>query len=187
MPVLAAVAIVLLLVPLVVALMPLSLFLRYRAGTARRRGRSWVAALNIAALLLSAALFLLGAAVTNIWVPQAFLHAAAGMGAGCVLGFIGLRASRWEPTSEGLHYTPNRWLVLGVTLLVTARIAFGLWRGWHAWRAASAHASWVASFGIAGSLAAGAVVLGYYLMYWVGLWRRIGRHREDVRERGLTA
>ena len=181
MPVVAAVAIVLLLVPLVVVvLVPLSLFLRYRAATARRLGRGWVAALNIAALLLSAALFLLGAAITNLWVPQAFLHAAAGMCAGGVLGLIGLRASRWEATSEGLHYTPNRWLVLGVTLLVAARIAFGLWRGWHAWRSA-AQTAWVASFGIAGSLAVGAVVLGYYLIYWAGLWRRIGRHGRMAR------
>jgi len=34
----------------------------------------------------------------------------------------------------------------------------------------------VASFGVAGSLAAGAVVLGYYLSYWLGIRRRLRRH-----------
>jgi hypothetical protein len=33
------------------------------------------------------------------------------------------------------------------------------------------------AFGVAGSLAAGALVLGYYLSYWAGLWWLFRRHR----------
>ena len=34
-----------------------------------------------------------------------------------------------------------------------------------------------AAVGVAGSMGAGAVVLGYYLMYWAGLRLRTSRHR----------
>jgi hypothetical protein len=55
---------------------------------------------------------------------------------------------------------------------VTARLAYGFWRGWQTWRAGVEGASWFAASGAAGSMAAGAVVLGYYLAYWMGVrWR----------------
>jgi hypothetical protein len=167
-------AVLLLLAP--VLLMPLSLVMRYRAGTARRRARGWVTAVNIGGLTLSITLFLLGAAITSIWVPRALAFSALGLLGGIAIGIVGLWISRWEVTPEGLHYTPNRWLVLAVTLVFTARVSYGLWRGWQAWRAAPGEASWLAAFGIAGSLAAGALVLGYYLAYWLGVRRRLRRH-----------
>jgi hypothetical protein len=177
-----------LLVPLaLVALMPLSLVLRYRAGTARRLGRHWLAAINAAGIAVSTALFLVAAAVTSAWVPEAFTYSLLGLAGGCVLGLLGLRLSRWEVTPRSVHYTPNRWLVLAITLVVTSRVAYGLWRGWQTWRSAPDGTSGLAAFGVAGSLAAGAVVLGYYLTYWTGLWRRLRRHRrtwEVIEPRG---
>ena len=161
-----------------IVLMPLSLVLRYRAGTARRQARGWVTALNLVALAISTSLFMMGAALTSIWVPHAFLYSLLGFLGGFALGIIGLWLSRWERAPQSLHYTPNRWLVLAVTLVVIARVLFGVWRGWHAWHhaAASGEASWLAAFGVAGSLAAGAVVLGYYVSYWMGVRRRLRRH-----------
>jgi hypothetical protein len=158
-----------------VALIPLALVQRYRMGTARQRARGWLAALNIVGLALSAAMFLVTAALTSIWVPGAFAYTVAGLAIGCVLGMAGLSLTRWEPEPAGLYYTPNRWLVLGVTLLVTGRVLFGFWRAWHTWRAGVDDASWLAAAGVAKSMAAGAVVLGYYLAYWIGVRRRIRR------------
>lgn len=166
-------ALLLIAAPLV--LMPLSLVLRYKAGTARRQARGWVAAINIAGLLLSVTLFLIGAAITSYWAPRAFGYSLLGLGGGIVLGIVGLWLTRWEHTYEGLHYTPNRLLVLAVTLAFTARVLYGFWRGWHAWSAAPGEASWLAAFGVAGSLGVGAVVLGYYLAYWIGLRARLKR------------
>jgi hypothetical protein len=74
-----------------------------------------------------------------------------------------------------LYYTPNRWLVLAITLVVAGRVAFGFWRSWNAWQTTDDYASWAAASGAAGSLAAGAVVLGYYLVYWLGVRRRLRR------------
>ena len=158
---------------LVIVLLPVSLVQRYRVGTARRLARGWVVTLNLVALVLSTGMFVTGAAVTTVWVPGALSYALAGLAAGGVLGLTGLALSRWEATPRALHYTPNRWLVLGITLVVTSRVLYGFWRGWQAWRSAADGTLWLAVSGVAGSLAAGAVVLGYYLVYWAGVRRRL--------------
>ena len=163
----------LLALPLIVlALMPLILVQRYRVGTARRLARRWVASLTLGAMAFSAAFFLLTAAVTTLWVPRALTMAAAGMGVGIVLGVVGLWLTRWEPTPRTLHYTPNRWLVLLVTLVVSARVVYGLWRSWMVIRTGVSGASAVTAFGVPEALGAAALVIGYYLAYSAGLrWR----------------
>ena len=157
-------------------LTPLSLFLRYRAGTARRPARRWVAAINVVAVSVSTTLLLLVAAVTSYWVPVALRYALLGLAGGALLGLLGLGLSRWEETPRSLHVTPSRALVLTIMLVVAARLAYGFWRSWHAWHAAAGDTSWLVASGAAGSLAAGALVLGYYLTYWAGVWGRINRH-----------
>lgn len=156
----------------VIALIPVSLIQRYRMATSRQRARGWLTAVNLAGLVVSAVLFLASAAVTSVWIPNALAYTAAGLLAGCVLGIVGLGLTRWEPSPGALHYTPNRLLVLTITLVVTARLVYGFWRGVDAWRAGM-----IADTGVAGSMAAGAVVLGYYLAYWFGVRRRFKRIR----------
>jgi hypothetical protein len=175
-PIVAAFAAALFVVLLAIVLMPLSLIQRYRVGTSRRLARGWVATLNLIAIFISIGLFLTGAAVTGLWVPRAFSYSLLGLGVGCALGFLGLALTRWETAPRSLHYTPNRWLVLGITLVVTSRVLYGLWRTWDAWRSGLDH-SWLAASGAAESLGAGAVVLGYYFIYWAGVRRRWLRHR----------
>jgi uncharacterized membrane protein len=169
---------ILLLLPLVfVVLIPISLLQRYRVGTSRRPARRWVVTLNLTAIALSIAFFLAGAALTNVWVPNAFSYTLAGLAMGGVLGVLGLALSRWETTPRSLHYTPNRWLVLAITLVVLIRLLYGFWRAWEAWRFNPEETSWMLASGAAGSLAAGAIVLGYYFVYWFGLRARLKRHR----------
>jgi hypothetical protein len=171
---LAALALVLILPFALLALLPVSLVLRYRASTARRQARGWMAAINVAGFGISAALFVTVAAITSLWVPHAFTYTLAGLAGGALLGLVGLVLSRWEESEGRLHYTPSRWLVLAIILIVATRMAFGLWRAWHTWHAGNAT---LAGIGAAGSLAAGAVVLGYFLSYHAGVWRRLRRHR----------
>jgi hypothetical protein len=174
-------ALALLLLPLMaIALMPLMLIQRYRAGTARRLARPWIATLNVAALIFSVVFFLVASAVTTAWVPNAFSSALLGLAVGCVLGVIGLWVSRWEATPRSLHYTPNRWLVLAITLVVTVRVLYGFWRGWTAMGSTADEASFIAAFGVGGSLAAGATVLGYYLAYGIGVRRRISKWQKRL-------
>ena len=165
-----------LLVPLIfLALLPLLLIQRYRAGKARRQARPWVATVNIAVLTFSAVFFLLSAAFTNFWVPRAVVGAATGLAAGLLLGGIGLLATRWEATPSSLHYTPNHLLVLLVTLIVSARVAYGLFRSFEVARAGMTGAALIDAFGVAESLAAAGAVMGYYLAYNIGLRWRIRR------------
>jgi hypothetical protein len=170
-----ALAFVLLVPVLAIVLMPFTLVQRYRVGSSRRRARGWVAALNVLGLGLSTIGFLLAAAMTDYWVPGAFVHALAGTAAGGLLGLFGLVVSRWEHEPEGLHYTQNRWLVLAITLVVAGRIGYGFWRAWHS----GLHG--IAASGATASLAAGGIVLGYYLSYWLGVRRRLRAHVRDPR------
>jgi hypothetical protein len=117
-----------------------------------------------------------------LWIPDAFRDALAGFGIGALLGLFGVALTRWEHTPGGLHYTPNRWLVLGVTTVVAGRLAFGFWRTWQSWHATGG-GSWAVQSGAAGALAAGALVLGYYLLYWMGVRRRVVRSEGARRPR----
>jgi hypothetical protein len=158
---------------LLIALMPLILIQRYRVGTARRMARPWTATLNVVLMAFSAICFLAGAAITAVWVPNAFTGAAAGVALGAGLGFAGLVLTRWEPTAATLHFTPNRWLVLVVTFVVSARVVYGLWRSWTVAEAGVYGTPMVLAFGIPESLAAGGLVIGYYFAYGLGVRRRI--------------
>jgi hypothetical protein len=176
-PVVLALGAALFILLLAIVLMPLSLVQRYRVGTLRRVARGWVTTVNLVAITISIAIFLVSAALTSIWVSYAFSYAIAGLLIGCACGLIGLALTRWEPSPGSLHYTPNRWLVLAITLVVTARVLYGFWRSWQAWQSGLHGGSWFVAAGVAGSLGAGAIVLGYYLIYWAGVRRRLKRHR----------
>ena len=178
MPIVLAVIVAALAVALLATvLMPLALVQRYRMGTARRQARGWIATLNVVMIGLSAALLLFSAAVTSIWVPRAFPYTLTGLAVGCALGLLGVAASRWESTPQRLHYTPSRLLVLAITAVVAARIVYGIWRAWHAWQTVPEGEAWLDAAGAAGSLAAGATVLGYYLTFWAVVRRRVSAHR----------
>jgi hypothetical protein len=156
-----------------IALIPLLLIQRYRVGTARHIARPWMATLNAGLMMFSAFCFLAGAAVTAVWVPNALLGAATGVAIGAVLGLLGLALTRWEPAPTTLHYTPNRLLVLLVTFIVSARVLHGFWRSWTVAQAGFDAARMVLAFGIPESLAAGGMVIGYYLTYGFGVRRRV--------------
>jgi hypothetical protein len=173
-PILIALVVLVLVVLLGIALIPITLVQRYRVGTSRQRARGWLATANVVGIGLSTVLFVLGAAVTNIWASHAFVYTVLGLALGVLLGLLGLWLTRWERGDQLLHFTPNRWLVLAILVAVTVRIGYGFWRAWSAWQSGFADESWV---GAAQSLAAGAVVLGYYLTYWSGVRRRFLLHR----------
>ena len=173
----------LLLVPIVViALMPLLLIQRYRAGKARRQARAWAVSLNLAVMALSAVFFLISAAFTTFWIAGSFEGAALGMAAGLLLGIFGLLITRWEADALAFHYTPNSWLVLVVTLIVSARVIYGIFRTIAAARAGVAGGALATAFGVPESLAAGAMVIGYYLAFNAGLRWRLRRWQRRPRQ-----
>ncbi len=171
----------LLLIPLAIAAflalwlvtLPLAVWQRYRRGRARRRVQPWAIGLNAWSLLLSVVLFLLGAAFIGWWIERALLHAGLGLLAGVLVGLIGVALTRFERVDATQFYTPNRWLVLALTVVVALRIAMGLWHLVPLWQGQGTHVAWLAQQG--GLLAVGGLLLGYYLGYAWGLRRRIAQ------------
>jgi hypothetical protein len=175
----------LLLIPLLVLgvvalwalLLPLSIIQRYRYGRQRRRAQPLAVRINAWLLLVSAPLFVASAWMSGYWIEGAVLHALCGLGAGVVVGIVGLWITRFEPGPhrsgpQGLFYTPPAALVLVLSVLVAARVLLGLWQllqRWHAVEAAppgalADHAS---------LFAVGGLLLGYALAYAWGLRRRL--------------
>jgi hypothetical protein len=158
-----------LLVALWLVTLPLAVWQRYRCGRARRRVRGWALRLNAWSVLVSTALFLGGAWIAQLWIERALAQAAAGVLGGIAAGAIGAQLARVERDGGGLFHTPNRWLVLALTLVVAARIGYGLWH-LPLWYGDATHAAWLARQG--GLLAVGGLLLGHYLGYaWALRWR----------------
>ena len=157
----------------------LSLALRYRAGTARRQARRWVASLNIWMTSFSAVFFLSFTFLLSFWVDSAFRFALIGMGCGGILGLVGLAMTRWESQPEGLFYTPSRWLALIITLAIAARFVYGWWRATHSGSNIPGDQHWlITASGTQLSLAVAAGLIGYYLVYSVGVRLRLTRHEQ---------
>jgi hypothetical protein len=174
---LIALALVLLMPLLFVVMLPFSIVQRYRVGTARRPGRSWVATANVLLIGFSIVLYLVANSAMAVWVPKVIPFALLGLVAGGMLGLLGLKLTRWETSARELHYTPNRLLVLMITVIVAARILYGFWRAWNAWHQGSAAGHWLTNAYLPGSVAVGGIVLGYYVVFWIGVGVRISRHR----------
>ena len=157
----------------------LSLALRYRAGTARRQARRWVASLNVWLTSFSAVFFLSFIILLSFWIDSAFRFALIGMGCGGILGLVGLAMTRWERQPEGLFYTPSRWLALLITLAIAARFVYGWWRATHAGSNVTGDQHWlITASGTQLSLAVAAGLIGYYLVYSLGVRLRIARHEQ---------
>jgi hypothetical protein len=157
----------------------LSLALRYRAGTARRQARRWIASLNMWMTSFSAVFFLCFTFLLSFWVESAFRFAGIGMGFGGVLGLLGLAMTRWESQPEGLFYTPSRWLALVVTLAIAARLAYGWWGATHSGATAPGGQHWlITASGTQLSIAVAAGLISYYLAYSIGVRLRLARHEQ---------
>lgn len=164
-------------VALLVMLMPLSLWQRYRLGKARRRAVGWQIRLNAWLMLVSSGLFAASALVSGLWIPFAAPAALLGLTVGALLGKLGMVLTRVETDPSGrVHYTPNAVLVLALTGLLVVRLGLAMWQGLAriAWMPhppewmgpLGSHAS---LFGLAG------VLLGYALVYAWALRTRLGR------------
>lgn len=155
-------------VALWVVLLPVSLRARYRAGRTRRPARPWLVGANAWLAAASVPLFLASSWFAGHWIEAALPGACIGLLAGAALGVIGLWLTRFDKDDAGLHYTPNRWMSLALTLVVAARIAAGIWWTWRGPGAGDALRG--------GSLVGvGGLLLGYALAYTWTLRARIAR------------
>jgi len=155
----------------------LSLALRYRAGTARRQARGWLARLNVWMTTLSAVFFLSFTLLLSFWVGSAFRYAAIGMGIGSIVGLLGLVLTRWENRPVALFYTPNRWLAFLIVFAIAARVMYGWWHATHDISSAPGNQHWLtAASGTQLFPAIAGGLIGYYLIYSIGVRIKIARH-----------
>jgi len=156
----------------------LSLALRYRAGTARRQARRWVASLNVWMTSLSTVFFLFFTLLLSFWVGSAFRFALIGMGVGGILGLVGLAVTRWESRIDGLFYTPSRWLAFIIVFAIAARVVYGWWRATHPGGGIGNQHWLITASGTQLSLAVAAGLISYYLVYSVGVRLRLRRYEQ---------
>jgi hypothetical protein len=105
-----------------------------------------------------------------------------GLAIGALLALYGLKLTRFEPTREGLYYTPNLHLGIALSLLLVGRV---LYRAAEVYVFNAAAASGGADFVRSPvTLAIFGLLAGYYVFYAAGLvrWRfgvlRAKRERE---------
>ena len=120
--------------------------------------------------------------LTSLGHPATALSLAGGALIGGALGWYGLRLTKFEPSPEGLFYTPNAHLGIALSLLFIGRLVY---RGVQLYAASgslqaadpNAFVRSPITLLIFGTLA------GYYVVYAVGLLRwkhRVGRGGESA-------
>jgi hypothetical protein len=111
-------------------------------------------------------------ALATLSHPERLAWLVAGLAGGAMLGVHGLRKTRFEPTPQGLFYTPNAHLGIALSLLLVGRIAYRFVEIYvmnpgavHTSRDFARSPLTLAVFGL---------LAGYYIAYAIGLirWRR---------------
>jgi hypothetical protein len=156
----------------VLVLIPLlawRVYARFRRMVGRQRlsrVRPWVT------LVLFPLLVVLLASA-SLAAPQRLAWLAIGLAAGAALGVFGLRRTRFEPTPQGLFYTPNAHLGIALSLLFLARI---LYRGVELYLLHPGAPGAAPDFARSPlTLAVFGLLAGYYVAYAIGLVRWRGR------------
>ena len=108
---------------------------------------------------------------------------AAGLTAGSLLAAYGLHLTQFEPTPEGLFYTPNAYLGIALSLLFLGRL---LYRMAEVYTLTSEGSHGPPDFARSSlTLAVFGLIAGYYMAYAIGLM--LWRHRELRSQRSLAS
>lgn len=155
---------------LIVALVVWSIYRRARRSIGRQRvrdGRMW---LRIGILAVIAAL--IGVQIArNLDVLAALL---AGIVGGAVLGYIGLRYTKFETTSEGRFYTPHAYIGLVILALFLGRLLYRFLYLYDGTMPAAAAGQNLAAYyqHNLSMLAIFGLWVGYYVLYYLGVLQR---------------
>ncbi|HEX4269123.1 MAG TPA: hypothetical protein VHY36_14640 [Steroidobacteraceae bacterium] len=155
---------------LITAIVVWAVYRRMRRSFGRQRvqeKRMWI---RIGFLTLAAAL-IVTSVVRNIDVLGAL---AAGIACGAALGFAGLKYTKFEITPEGRFYTPHAYIGLVVTALFLGRLLYRFLEVYNGVTpAAAAGQSLAATYQHSPFLlAVFGVLVGYYVLYYLGVLQR---------------
>ena len=155
-----------------IALVLLSAFVAWAIYRRIRRniGRQPVTARRMQARVVILALVLLLFGSHAVHSPELAGALLAGLAAGAALGLLGLRHTKFESTPEGNFYTPHTYIGVTVSALLIARIVYRLVATYPAgFAAAQANGDPFASYRSPLTNAIFGVVVGYYVLYYVGI------------------
>lgn len=155
---------------LIAALVIWGVYRRMRRSFGRQRVRDGLMWLRIG--ILSLAAVLIGVQIArNVDVLGVLV---VGIACGAVLGYFGLKHTKFEVTSEGRFYTPHTYIGLAVTALFLGRLLYrflGMYNGLvppantgQDLAALYRHSPF--------TLAVIGAVVGYYVLYYVGVLQR---------------
>jgi hypothetical protein len=94
------------------------------------------------------------------------LGIVGGLVLGVMLGFVGLRLTRFETNAEGHFYTPNTHIGVALSLLFAGRMLYRLW----VFRDATIAAGHPPPFQSPLTFFIFGLIAGYYIVYLIGLF-----------------
>lgn len=155
---------------LVAALVVWGLYRRLRRSFGRQRVREGFMWLRIGILTAVAAL----AVISMAHDAGVLAGLLAGIACGAVLGYVGLRHTRFEVTSDGRFYTPHAYIGVAVTALFVGRLLYRFLAVYDGTvPAATAGRGFAASYqGSPITLAVFGMLAGYYILYYLGVLQR---------------
>lgn len=158
------------------------IYARFRRMVSRQRlsgVRPWITIAIFAALVLWFAFATLAHLERLPWL-------AGGLLLGSALALYGLTRTQFEPTDQGLYYTPHAHVGIALSLLLVARILFRVIEVHVMEPAAARDTSDFARSPL--TLAVFGLLAGYYIAYAIGLvrWRAKVIHAKMEREAAKT-
>jgi MFS family permease len=100
-----------------------SIYRRVRRNIGRQKLRPRRITISIAIFVLAGFLIV----STSLHNMNVLLGFGGGLLLGVILGFFGLRLTRFETTNEGHFYTPNTHIGLALSLLLAGRVLYRFW------------------------------------------------------------
>jgi hypothetical protein len=94
------------------------------------------------------------------------LGIVGGLVLGVMLGFVGLRLTRFETNAEGHFYTPNTHIGVALSLLFAGRMLYRLW----VFRDATTATGHPPPFQSPLTFFIFGLIAGYYIVYFIGLF-----------------
>jgi len=155
----------------------------WRVYTRFRRlvGRQRFSEVRLQTTLVIYSVFVVTLCVVGWPHPARLGWLAGGIVLGCLLGIFGLKRTRFEPTPNGLFYTPQAHLGIALSLVFIARIIYRLVEV-HAFKPAVHREPNI--FAITPlTLSVFGLLAGYYVTYAIGLIRWRHRVVEAKRQR----